>query len=897
MPIAAGSRLGAYEVLAPLGAGGMGEVYRARDSRLGRDVAIKVLPTAFAADPDRLARFEQEARAAASLNHPNILAVHDLGQHNGAPFIVTELLDGMSLREALNGGALPARKAIDYGVAVALGLAAAHDKGIVHRDMKPDNVFITADGRVKILDFGVAKLTQPEVAPSGMTVMPTTPGFGAAPQTLSGMVVGTIGYMSPEQVRGGIADPRSDIFSLGVLLHEMLSGRRTFSGDTAADVMSGILREDPPDLSAEHHIPPALARIVSRCLEKGPAARFQSARDLAFALEGLTASTSSASLASSETPPSRNRVVALPAAGLAAVILALLAAGAAWILKPQPATSSDEPIARLSIALPDGDQIFSPDTPSLDISTDGKYVAYAAVHHGIPTLMLRARDGVTSQALPGTDGAVSPFFSPDGKSVGFFARGRLRTIGIASSETKDLADALNARGGWWAEDGFIYYAPGNGDGIWKVHSNGGTPSAVTTLDRSKGEISHRWPQVLPGGKAMLMSAWTGPARDNRLIQVVRLGNGQRETVATGDSGRYSSSGHVLFSRLDALMAVPFDLDRLAPSGQAFKTVDTARVGGEGASFAVSDRGDLVNLPGDPHRMDTRIVWVDRSGHTEPVQVPVQDIANTVLSPDGRRAAFNVHGSTNEIGIVEFERGVVTLLTTNTNGSQAPVWSPDGQRVAYRGTRKGFRNVWVKSVDGTSEEQQLTHGEGVHTPTSWSPDGKNLLYYDATTTSSGWDLWVVSVADARAQPLVAAPLRQSAAQWSPDGHWIAYGSDESGRDEVYVLPFPLTGQRWRVSTDGGSEPAWSHDGRELFYRGGGKVWAVDVRTSPAFSVGSPRALFADTFTLSPNATTGYSVTKGARFLFAQPIQPDPPITHIQMVVNWFSELRRAATSTK
>jgi serine/threonine-protein kinase len=495
--------------------------------------------------------------------------------------------------------------------------------------------------------------------------------------------------------------------------------------------------------------------------------------------------------------------------------------------------------------------------------------------------------------LPATDGAVSPFFSPDGKSLGFFALSRLRTINLESSETKDLADAPNARGGWWADDGFIYYAPGNGGGIWKVPSNGGEATEVTTLDRSKGEISHRWPQVLPGGKAMLISAWTGPARDNRFVEVVRLDTGRRETIATGDSGRYSPSGHILLSRLDTLMAVPFDLEQLSASGAVIKTPDTARVGSEGAPFAVSHRGDLVNLPGDPHRTDARLTWVDRDGRTEAVKIPAQDIANTVLSPDGRRAAFNVHGATNDIGIVEFERGVVTMLTTSSGGSQAPVWSPDGRRIAYRGTRKGFRNIWVKSVDGTSDEQQLTHGDGVHTPTSWSPDGKNLLYYDATTSSSGWDLWMVSVADGKTQPIVNIAQRQYAAQWSPDGRWIAYTSDESGRDEVYVIPFPLTGQRWRVSTEGGAEPAWSHDQRDLFYRGGKKVWAADVRTSPVFSVGTPRALFDDIFVVGPNGVTGYSVTlDGKRFLFGQPVQPDPPITHIQMVVNWFTELRRA-----
>jgi serine/threonine protein kinase len=893
MPLTTGSRLGAYEILGPLGAGGMGEVYHARDSRLGRDVAIKVLPAGFATDPDRLARFEQEARAAAALNHPNILAVHDLGQHNGAPFIVTELLDGMSLREALNGGALPARKSIDYGVAVALGLAAAHDKGIVHRDMKPDNVFITADGRVKILDFGVAKLTQPDVALSGMTVMPTTPGFGAAPQTLSGMVVGTIGYMSPEQVRGGIADPRSDIFSLGVLLHEMLSGRRAFSGDTAADVMSGILREDPPDLSAaERHIPPALARIVSRCLEKSPTARFQSARDLAFALDGLTTSSGSAAAIPASTGRSRGHFVSLAIAVPAVVVVVLAAAGAGWALRPAPADTGA--VAKLAIALPPSDEFDNPDMPNLGISPDGRYVAYVSVHDGVPQIILRSIDSTTQQPLPGTEGADTPFFSPDGNTIGFFARGRLRTIAIGSSETKDLAAAPSSRGGWWAEDGFIYYAPSGDTGIMKVPSGGGQASVVTTLDREKGEISHRWPQVLPGGKAMLMAGWTGPARDHRLIQVHRFDTGTNETVATGDMGRYVRSGHVVFGRLDALMAVPFDVERLAVTGVAVRTGETVRIGSEGADYAVSDKGVLVHLPGDAHRMDTRLVWVDRAGHIEPIPTPAQDIANPTVAPVGRRAAFNVHGATNEIAIADLERGTITGLTSNSNGSQSPVWSPDGRRIAYRGTRKGFRNVWAKSVDGTSDEQQLTRGDHVQTPLSWSPDGKFLMYYDVDPVT-GFDLWLVSPADGKMQPLVTAPLEQNGGQWSPDGRWIAYSSQESGRNEIFVVPFPLNGQRSRISTAGGSEPLWSPDGRELFYRAAGQIMAVDVRTSPSFSAGTPRTLFPDGFVNGPNGKTGYSIALDGRFLFAQHLQPDPPITHLQVVLNWFTELRRAVAA--
>jgi serine/threonine-protein kinase len=509
--------------------------------------------------------------------------------------------------------------------------------------------------------------------------------------------------------------------------------------------------------------------------------------------------------------------------------------------------------------------------------------------------VLHPLDRTTGQTLAATDGAASPFFSPDGKSIGFFARGRLRTIAITSLEIRDLAAAPSGRGGWWADDGNIYYAAFNNTGIMKVPSGGGTPSAVTTLDRSKSEISHRWPQVLPGSKAMLVTVWTGPARDNKSIHVVRLDSGSRETVTDGgDTGRYVRSGHVVFGRLDALMAVPFDAERLTTTGPAIRTGETVRIGQEGASYAVSDQGTLVHLPGDEHRLDARLVWVNRDGRVEPVALPPQDIASPIVSPDGRSAAFNLHGATNEIAIADLERGTVTAFTSGTTGSQAPVWSPDGRRIAYRGTRKGFRNVWVKAVDGTNEEQQLTKGDHMQTPLSWSPDGQHLLYFDIDPVT-GNDIWIVSLADGKAQPLVKLPLHQSEAEWSPDGRWIVYMSDEYGRGEIFVLPFPLTGQRWRISTTGGSEPAWSPDGRQLFYRNAGQIWAVDVRTSPTFSAGAPRALFADTFVIAPNSRTGYSISGGNRFLFAQPVRPDPPITQLPVVLNFFTELRRAAAA--
>ncbi len=897
MALTSGSRLGAYEILGPLGAGGMGEVYRARDNRLRRDVAIKVLPPAFAADPDRLARFEQEARAAAALNHPNILAVHDLGQHDGAPFIVTELLEGQSLREALHGGPLAPRKAIVYGAAIAQGLAAAHERGIVHRDLKPDNIFITADGRVKILDFGVAKLTQPDASGDGLTVALTGPSEGLVPATSAGMVIGTVGYMSPEQVRGGVVDSRSDIFSLGVVLYEMLAGRRPFSGNTPADVMSAILKDDAADLPvSERRIPPALARIVGRCLEKAPPARFQSARDLAFALDALTSPTDSSPFAAEPgligaTRITGGRVVPLGAALLATVIVGVVVANVSLRMRPAPA--DQDRVAKLALAFPDGDAIEYAQGLELDISADGRNVVFAARHGEVTQLMLRALDSTTWQPLPGTNDAYSPFFAPDGKSIGFFARGKLRSITIASNETRELADTPIGRGGSWADDGFIYYVPGNTSGIMKVPSGGGTPVSVTMLDRGKGEVSHRWPQVLPNSRAMLLTVWTGPGRSNKTVQVLRFDSGTRETIAVGDTGRYAKSGHVLFGQLNALMARPFDVEQLMPTGTAFRTGAAIRIGQEGASYAVSDAGNLLHIPAEENRLDHRMVWVDRSGKVEPVAaLPPQDIVNTWLSPDGRRAAFNMHGATFEIGIFDFERGSLTPLTNNTTGSQAPVWSPDGRRIAFRGTRNGYRNVWVKAVDGTGDEQQLTRGERLQTPLSWSPDGRHLLYYETDPVRAN-DIWMLSLADGKAEPIVTAPLSQHDGQWSPDGRWIAYTSEESGGEEVYVLPFPLTGERWRVSTNGGADPLWSRDGRELFYRTAGKVMAVEVRTSRRFSAGTPRALFDDTFAVSPNFTTGYSVAADRRFLFSEPVRPDPPTRAVQLVLNWFSELRAAA----
>ena len=655
MPLGPGARLGPYEILSAIGAGGMGEVYRARDSRLARDVAIKVLPSGLSSDPERLARFEQEARAAAALNHPNILAVFDLGTHDGAPYIVSELLDGETLREHIAG--LTIRKAIDYAVQIARGLSAAHEKGIVHRDLKPENIFVTANGRVKILDFGLAKLTQVEPAHAGRSALPTTPAFNTQSplHTMAGVVLGTVGYMAPEQVRGIAADHRADIFAFG--------------GETTMDTMMAIAKEAPPELpAAERHIPPALARIVDRCLEKNPASRFKSADDLAFALEGLSTQSAGAvsPAVSARTRLAENARVAWTVAGLFAVTIAAILTGAV-VWNSRVAVVGSSAIARLTVTLPPGDDVWNVEHPQLALSNDGTELVYGAIRNGKAQLYLRQIDHLDARPIPGTEGAVSPFFSPDGQWVGFFAQGKLKKASIAAGAVQVLCDAPGAggKGGSWSFDNTIYFAPTNVSAIWKVSAAGGTPEPVTRLDRGKGEISHRWPQVLPGGKAILFAVWTGPGQDEKRMDVQSLDGGERHVLAQGaDTGRYVSTGHLVYARADGLMAVPMDLTSLQVTRTApIPLAEQVRVGGEGAQYAISDAGVMAYLPGSARRYEHRLVWVDRHGVVEALAIPPREYAGVMLSPDGREAALTVYGSTAGIWLYNFARSTLTPLTT------------------------------------------------------------------------------------------------------------------------------------------------------------------------------------------------------------------------------------------
>src|SRR5262245_7831758 len=653
MPLGPGTRLGPYEIVAPIGAGGMGEVYKARDPRLGRDVAIKVLPATLSADAERLQRFEQEARAAAALNHSNSLGVHDLGQHDGAPYIVSELLEGETLRERLSGGALPVRKAVEYAIQICHGLAAAHDEGIVHRDLKPENIFLTSDGRVKILDFGLAKLAQAEPALATVSALPTTP-----PHTLPGLVLGTIGYMSPEQVRGLVADHRSDIFAFGATLYEMLSGKRAFSGDTAMDAMTAILKEDPADIPpAERPIPPALVRVVERCLEKSPAGRFQTATDLAFALENAGQSSTSTTVSTAVTGVRVLRPSWLLV--LTAALVAAVATGVTvWVMSGGRSNASPQPPIRFAIDPPPGisfGQSGQIGRPIVALSPDGSLLAYTPGGRPNSWLSLRRLDQLADRRIDGTEGAYAPFFSPDGQWIGFFtADGKLKKMSVNGGTVATIADTTAGVGATWAADDTIIFAPSFNTGLFRVSAAGGRPQPWTSVDRAKKESSHGWPQMLPDGDTVIFTIEDAskPFDDARIVaQSIRTGE-RRLLIDGGSFGRYVPTGHLLYARSNALFAVRFDLRRLSVTGPPVEVMSGVAfdLGAGSSQFATSETGRLAFLPVVvDQKPRTRILRVDRRGTPAPMVDEAPYFPSEIrLSPGGRQLAMRVTASNDDI---------------------------------------------------------------------------------------------------------------------------------------------------------------------------------------------------------------------------------------------------------
>jgi len=889
-----GTRIGPYEVMGALGAGGMGEVYRARDSRLGRDVAVKVLPEALAQVPERLRRFEQEARAAGILNHPNLLTVFDTGLHDGAPFVVFELLEGQTLRQALGPGPLPPRKAVDYALQIAQGLSAAHEKGIVHRDLKPENLFLTRSGHVKILDFGLAKLCPPRAADAGSGDDST-----ASAITEDGAVMGTTGYMSPEQVRGQPADARSDIFSFGSVLYEMLSGRRAFDGPTVADRMTAILKEDPPSLGVTGRgRAPGVERVVRRCLEKRPEDRFHSAHDLVLGLEAAAAGREplGALRAPAAFPWSRARRFVVPALTVAVVGLA------SGLVARYTTRRTDAPPVPVRFAFDvERGGVFSSEnaTPSrtpglIALCPDGSCVVYRGSRDGVGLLYLRPFDRLTSAPLPGTERGHGPFFSPDGRWMAFFADDHLKKIQIDRPAVQVVCPAPQGGSGFWGRDGKILFAPAQGGPVFRVTASGGEPQAVTRLDHDAGEASHRWPVVLPDGRTLLYESVDGSAHSR--IVVDSLTGGRRETLV--DGGRYprlAANGHLLFISENVLKAAPFDARARRLAGRSVDGLGPTFGGTSGVGkIDVATNGTLAWLTIlDVDRTQHRLWRVDRSGRATPLSDMRHAFSYPRLSPDGRRLAVTIEEQgASFVSVYDLERRSLTRLTRE-GGSGAALWTPDGRRLTYRSNRGGEWNLYAEPADGSGPVERLTTSPLEQYPVSWSPDGRTLSFEEADL-ATGPDIRVLSLDEKPAsRPFLNGPYGEWDGQFSPDGRLVAYTSIESGRLEVYVRPYPDPGGKQQISTEGGNSPLWSRNGRELFYLNGEKMMVAPVRSGPQPLVGRPVVLFAGEYDYMGQVANFDVTPDGQAFVMVRGDEGANPWMQLNVTVNWFEELRRHA----
>src|SRR5262245_24221938 len=889
-----GQHIGAYKILSLLAAGGMGVVYRAHDERLRRDVAIKVLPASFAHDADRLRRFRQEAQATSALNHPNIPTIYDIGAHEGAPLIVAELLEGAELRAQLESGALPVLRALEFAQQITAGLAAAHEKGIVHRDLKPENLFVTKDGRVKILDFGLAKLKPPQ--PGAVdTDAPTQKRL-----TDPGVVMGTMGYMSPEQVRGQETDHRSDIFAFGVILYEMLSGERPFRGASAIEVMNAILKEESPELGETNtKISPQLEKLVRRCLEKQPERRFQTAYDLCFALEALSAP-SGARLEPAGVGPLRSFGQARLAWAVA-VLFSLVTLGLTWAYFMRQPTA-DAPEIKFPIPPPEKSSF-----DHIAVSPDGRWLAFTAATGGKVQLWLRAFNSAEAKPLAGTEGASYPFWSPDSRFIGFFVPGKLKKVEISGGLPVTLCDAGIPTGGAWSRDGVILFSVLGGTGVSRVSSAGGEVRSVIKPDFNRQETEFTDACFLPDGRHFLYSKFSAH-KEVRGIYLASLDGSVNERLLGDDSNAvYAATGidagYLLYGREGALMAQPFDTARLRLTGEPFPVAgQVGTVMGSTVSilrrrnFSVSDTGVLVFDP-LPGRRRNQLVWVDRGGRIIVSLDKIDKVAMARLSPDDKRfvvARSEGDGSYTDLWLSDVSGGNDTPFTFDPANDFYPVWAPDGSRIVWASNREGVYHLYERAASGAGQDALLHKSDYFKFPTDWSRDGRFIIYRQ-TDPKTKYDVWVLPVgeqiSERKPYPFLHSEANETAATLSPDGQWIAYSSDESGRYEVYVQSFPGGGGQRQVSTGGGIGPLWRGDGKELFYHApDGKLMAAQVRGGASFEASMPAPLFefrAGGYLITPY----YDVTRdGQRFLLSTIVETEPnaPMT---VWVNWTAEVKK------
>jgi serine/threonine-protein kinase len=874
-----------YRITAKLGAGGMGEVYRAEDTKLGRDVAIKALPAGMTDAPERLSRFRREAQLLASLNHPHIASIHGVEESEGRLFLVLELVEGDDLSERLKRGPLPVEEALAIARQVAEALEEAHEKGVIHRDLKPANIKVTSDGNVKVLDFGLAKALAADESQPDHSHSPT---FSLA-ATREGVLLGTAAYMSPEQAKGLAVDKRTDIFSFGCVLYELLTGRKAFQGDVVSEILASVLAREPDLGLVPTRLHPRLKELLHRSLEKDPKKRWQAVGDLRVEIEAVLADPRGVRVADlgGARPGLTRRAHALWA--LTSVAAIVLTAFVARGLAPTPERSVKRFVFDTGAPL-------GRENPGsmVALSSDGSQLAYLAMEEGRQILYLRPMSAFESTVIPETTGAYAPFFSSDGQWLAFFSGNTLKKVQLPTGRPLSVVEVGAAQaGGTWGPDDAIVLGLRE-EGLGRVSSSGGEIESLTSVDTEAGETEHDWPTWLPGGEAVVFTIIHGDNLRNARLAVLSLATGERRILLDeeGYAPRYVATGHLVYGRAGIVMAVPFDLRTLAVAGNPVQMLDGVETKPKGAqSIAVSGDGSLVYVPGGSTVNERFLVWVDRNGQVTPVDgAPPRDYKMPRLSPDGRQVALEVQGVESDIFVFDLERGTLTGLTTAASGIQRPAWTRDGERLSFV-SREG--HIQWRAADGSGSTETLLERDGRQYPAAWSPDGSALAFYE---DGDSLDIWLLK--DGAVTPYLATGANQRPQTFSPDGRYLAYTSDESGQNEVYVRTFPdPDGGRWQISTGGGTEPVWSRDG-ELFYRRGATMIAVRVQTEPELALGAQAELFSGTFS-AIHDTAAYDYDPGAdRFLMLSALGGDETsLTPIHLVLNWDEELKRRAPARR
>ena len=873
----------------------MGQVYQTTDTKLDREVALKVLPQAFTDDPDRLARFEREAKVLASLNHPNIGHIYGLEEAEGQKALVLELLAGPTLADRIAQGPIPVDEALPIARQIAEALEAAHEAGVIHRDLKPASVKVRPDGMVKVLDFGLAKAFEPEAGSVSASMSPTISLTAAATQM--GMVIGTAAYMAPEQASGKVVDKRADVWAFGVVLYEMLTGTRPFTGDDVSKTLARVIDREPDWSALPTEMPPVLGTFLRGCLEKNPKQRVHDVADVRLAMEGTFETTVSGPREPTIAPQLQVWQRPIP---LALTGLALLAIGgfAVWIFKPSP----QQPVTRLSVSVPPSVAVsLDPVDTEVALSPDGSRVVYRGLQDNVGQLYVRGVDQLEAMPLRGSEGAESQFLSPDGSWVAFQAgtNGPLLKVSILGGPPVTITELQdNLRGASWGADDVIIFGTASTVGLMRVSGAGGDPEAVTTPENT----THKWPDILPDRAGVLFTIDQGPEAGNEDIALLDLDTGEHRVIIPGGShAKYSPTGHIVYGVDGTLRAVAFNLDTLNVTSDPAPVVEDVLMKPTGAaSFDLSDTGSLVYVDGAESGFLARtLVWVDREGREEALGAPPAAYESPRVSPDGRYVAMEVRDIGNDdVRVYDLQRDTPTRLTFDPGRDGFPLWSPDGRRVLFGSDRDGVLNIYSKAADGTGPAERLTTSDSAQVPQSWSGDGQSLVIVEL---AGSMNISVVPPgAESVTEGLIETEFGELYPEVSPDGRWIAYMSNESGQFEVYVRPFPnVDDGRWQISRDGGVSPVWAPDGQELFFRSPGSgaldMMVAPVGTEPTFSPGNPEVLFAAPYRgPAANRVRPWDVAPDGRFLMLREgdtSSPDEEPTQVVLVQNWFEELKR------